>query len=217
MGFRTIAHPFVYTPRPEAAVMVSGNAMAHVYLDLARRDRAWLPELTPRWQALRDGLLARESVDIMIVPVAIGECQVHGRGRGHATMAWTRDRITYKPITGDPLGVGAHDALTPDESYDLTFASDYPDSLVQISRISDSPRSGEIILSAARDWDFRAKYEPIPHYSSHGALHKDHMLVPLLMNKAPHRKPRRTVDVMPSVLAALSRSIPAGLDGTSFI
>jgi hypothetical protein len=217
MGFRTIAHPFVYTPRAEAAVMVSGNAMAHIYLDLARRDRPWLPGLSPRWQALRDGLLTRESVDIMIVPVGAGECEVHGRGRGHATMAWTHDRITYKPVTGDPLGIGAHGALTLDESYDLTVASDYPDSLVQISRISDSPRSGEIILSASRDWDFRAKYEPIPHYSSHGALHKDHMLVPLLMNKAPRGKPRRTVDVMPSALAALSRSIPAGLDGTSFI
>lgn len=217
MGFRSIAHPFVYTPRAEASVMVSGNAMAHIYLDLARRDRPWLPSLSPRWQALRDGLLTRESVDLMILPVGPGECQVHGRGRGYATMKWTHDSITYKPVTGDPLGIGAHEALTLDESYDLTFATDYPDSLVQISRISDSPRSGEIILSAARDWDFRAKYEPIPHYSSHGALHKDHMLVPLLMNKAPHRKPRRTVDVMPSALAALSRPIPRGLDGTSFI
>ncbi|MGH9423609.1 MAG: alkaline phosphatase family protein, partial [Thermoanaerobaculia bacterium] len=217
MGFRTIAHPFVYTPRAEAAVMVSGNAMAHIYLDLRRRERAWLHTLSPRWQALRDSLLSRESVDLMILPVEAGSCEVHGRSRGSATMKWTRDTITYTPVTGDPLGIGAQDALTLDESYDLTFATDYPDSLVQISRISDAPRSGEIILSAARNWDFRAKYEPIRHYSSHGALHRDHMLVPLLMNKAPHKRPRRTVDVMPSALAALSRPIPRGLDGISFI
>ncbi len=217
MGFRSIAHPFVYTPRAEAAVMVSGNAMAHIYLEIARRERPWLADLSPRWQALRDGLLARESVDLMILPVAPGQCQVHGRGRGYATMQWTADRITYCPVSGDPLGTGARHELTLDESYDLTIATDYPDSLVQISRISDSPRSGEIILSAARQWDFRAKYEPISHYSSHGGLHKDHMLVPLLTNKALHIKPRRTVDVMPSALAALSRPVPPGLDGTSFI
>jgi type I phosphodiesterase/nucleotide pyrophosphatase len=217
MGFRTIAHPFVYTPMPEAAVMVSGNAMAHIYLDLARRDRAWMHTLSPRWQALRAALPARESVDLMILPVAPGACEVCARGRGSATMKWTHDTITYTPGTGDPLGIGAQDRLTFDESYDLTIDTDYPDSLVQISSISDSPRSGDIILSAARNWDFRAKYEPIRHYSSHGALHRDHMLVPLLMNKAPHHRPRRTVDVMPSALAALSLPLPSGLDGTSFI
>ncbi len=107
--------------------------------------------------------------------------------------------------------------ITDDESYHATIDSDYPDSLVQISRLSDSPRSGEIILSAARDWDFRAKYEPIPHYSSHGALHRDHMLVPILMSRAPSIVPKRTVDVMPSALKALGIAIPQGLDGTSFI
>jgi hypothetical protein len=43
------------------------------------------------------------------------------------------------------------------------------------------------------------------------------MLVPLLMNKAAGSKPRRTVDVMPSALAALGLPIPEGLDGKSFI
>jgi arylsulfatase A-like enzyme len=80
-----------------------------------------------------------------------------------------------------------------------------------------APRSGEIILSAARDWDFRARYEPIPHVSSHGALHREHMLVPLLMNHRVRGIPRRTVDVMPSALAALGKPIPPGLDGESFV
>ena len=78
-------------------------------------------------------------------------------------------------------------------------------------------RAREIILSAARDWDFRARYEPIPHVSSHGALHREHMLVPLLVNRPPAREPRRTVDVMPSALAVLGKTIPDGLDGQSFV
>jgi arylsulfatase A-like enzyme len=88
---------------------------------------------------------------------------------------------------------------------------------VQIARLASASRSGEIILSAARDWDFRARYEPIPHVSSHGALHREHMVVPLLTNRPIARTPRRTVDVMPSALAALGLEIPPGLDGTPFI
>ncbi|MEO8576040.1 MAG: alkaline phosphatase family protein [Gemmatimonadales bacterium] len=217
LGFRTIAHPFVFSPRGEIAVMVSGNAMAHVYLDLKRRTRPWLSDLDERWKPVRDVILARESVDLMILPVAIGACEIHAGGRGHARLTWGSGRISYEPISGDPLGIGAQSKITEDESYDVTLTSDYPDSLVQIAKLSDSPRSGEIILSAARNWDFRSKYEPIPHESSHGALHRDHMLVPLLMNHAPVRQPRRTVDVMPSALKALGITIPPGLDGESFL
>ena len=87
---------------------------------------------------------------------------------------------------------------------------------MQIAHLAAAPRSGDIILSAARDWDFRARYEPIPHVSSHGALHREHMLVPLVVNRPVGTTPRRTVDVMPSALAILGKPIPTGLDGTSF-
>jgi hypothetical protein len=119
-------------------------------------------------------------------------------------------------MTGDPLDIGEHKSLDDAQAYDATIESDYPDALVQIAHLVGSPRSGDIILSAARDWDYRAKYEPIPHVSSHGALHREHMLVPLLLNRAPRHTPRRTVDVMPSALAALGISPPKTLDGCSF-
>src|SRR5688500_20342015 len=80
--------------------------------------------------------------------------------------------------------------------------------MVQIAHLVGAPRSGEIILSASRDWDFRARYEPIPHVSSHGALHREHMMVPLLVNRRPARAPRRTTDIMPSALAALHLDVP---------
>jgi hypothetical protein len=89
--------------------------------------------------------------------------------------------------------------------------------MAQIATIAMSSRSGEIILSAARGWDYRSKYEPIPHVSSHGALHREHMLVPLLTSRRYAGTPRRTTDVMPSALEALGREIPRGLDGASFI
>lgn len=216
LGFRTIAHPFVFSSRGEVAVMVSGNAMAHIYLDLKRRTRPWLRDLGGRWQAVRDALLSRDSVDLMILPTAMGSCEIHTRDRGFAVMTWNENGISYQPATGDPLAIGSQHDLQDADAYDVCLASDYPDALVQLSRLSDSPRTGEIILSASRDWDFRAKYEPIPHTSSHGALHRDHMLVPLLTNKPVRVRPRRTVDVMPSALTALGIDVPQGLDGKSF-
>ncbi|MEO5568664.1 MAG: hypothetical protein ABIR92_09235, partial [Gemmatimonadaceae bacterium] len=62
-----------------------------------------------------------------------------------------------------------------------------------------------------------SKYEPIPHVSSHGALHREHMFVPLLTSRPYAGTPRRTTDVMPSALEILGHPIPSGLDGVSFI
>jgi hypothetical protein len=128
------------------------------------------------------------------------------------------DRYHYVRDNGDPLGIGRdlHGA-TDDEAYDATIETDYPDSIVQIVHLALAPRSGDIILSASRDWDFRARYEPIPHVSSHGALHREHMLVPLLLNRPVGGTPKRTVDVMPSALATLGKPIPPGRDGRSFV
>ena len=101
--------------------------------------------------------------------------------------------------------------------HDALRNSDYPDAIVQIIALAGSARAGDLILSAAPGWDFRARYEPIPHLSAHGALHRDHMLVPLLTNRPPARTPRRTTDVFASTLAALGIAAPRELDGESFI
>lgn len=235
MGHRTIAHPFTLVPRAEVAVMVSGNAMAHVYLDLEQRTRPWWPALADRWSHPVDTLLARPSVDLLLLPHTPDRCEVRALGRGSALVERVRRaprtatsahrelpahayRYAYRPLDGDPLGLGEEcEWLDADAAHERCAASDYPDALVQIAHIAGAPRSGEIIVSGAREWDLRARYEPIPHVSSHGALHRDHMLVPLLLNHPPSRTPRRTTDVMPSALAALGEPIPSGLDGASFL
>jgi len=216
-GRRTVAHPWSAGIAPDAAVMVSGNAMAHIYLELDRGERPWWPSLEPRWSDLVTALLDRPSVDLVVVPLAVDEYEVRSRTRGTATICARSDTYSYRPVTGDPLGIGPHEGLSDVDAYDVAASSDYPDAIVQIARLASASRSGEIILSAARGWDFRSRHEPIPHVSSHGALHREHMLVPLLTNKPVASTPRRTVDVMPSALAALDLELPAGLDGTSFI
>ena len=214
-GFRTMAHPWIYSFAPDVAVMVSGNAMAHLYLDV--RSRSVASELDGRWSPLVNTLLERASVDLLLLRRP-GGAVVRSASRGSAAVTMDGNRFSYYRESGDPLGIG-HDfsGVSADAAYDATAETDYPDGVVQIAHLVTAPRSGEIVLSAARDWDFRARYEPIPHVSSHGALHREHMLVPLLVNRPTTRSPRRTVDVMPSALEALGKTIPHGLDGVSFL
>ncbi len=215
-GLGVRAHPWVMGANHDAAVMVSGNAMAHLYVNLRERTRQWWPAHAARWQWLADRLLELPSVDLLLFPMSDRVCEVRARGRGGARIVRERDRWAYRPETGDPLGIGPLEGLTPESAWDATAGSDYPDAIVQALALAASARAGDIIASGARGWDFRAKWEPIPHVSSHGALHRDHMMVPLLLNQPAVSQPRRTVDVMPSALSALHIRLPAGLDGTSF-
>ncbi len=209
-GLSVIAHPWPMRRHPDAAVMVSGNAMAHIYVGLRADNRAAQTEL------IASRLLERESVDLMLLPCT-GGCEIRSAHSGNAMIHWDGGmKYSYAPGTGDPLGVGNQFELTEAEAYDATIESQYPDSIVQIAALSRSSRCGDIVISASPGWDFRAKYEPIPHVSTHGSLRREHMLVPILMNHPPGILPRRTTDIMPSALSALGLSIPPALDGKSF-
>jgi hypothetical protein len=79
----------------------------------------------------------------------------------------------------------------------------YPDSVVQLARLVQADRSGDVVVSAAPLWDLRQRYEPIEHVSSHGALHAAHMLVPLTGNRPFANRPRRTADLFGLALRIL--------------
>jgi hypothetical protein len=216
-GLRTVAHPWSATIAPDAAVMVSGNAMAHLYLDLGKEERPWWPALSARHGGLADALLAREAVDLLLLPHTSARCEVRSAARGIAVVERSRETYRYRCVSGDPLGLGGDVEGSADETFDATREGNYPDAIVQILSLAGSPRAGDVILSAAPGWDFRARYEPIPHRSSHGALHRDHMLVPLLLNRPAASTPRRTTDLFASALDALGVQAPATLDGGSFL
>lgn len=203
-GVPTRAHPWTFGPGHRAAVMVSGNAMAHVYLDITHRARAWWPALEARWAWLADRLLAREAVDLLVVPIDSVTTEVRSAQRGAARVLADRGRFTYEPRTGDPLGIGAHRNLDATRAHEVTRESDYPDAIVQVASLAASDRAGDLVLSAARDWDLRAHWEPVPHVSTHGALLREHMLVPLIVNRPPRGTPRRTVDVFASAATVLA-------------
>ena len=162
-------------------------------------------------------------MDLLLLPHSEDCCLVRAYGRGSAMVERSRGwdgelRYAYRPIDGDPLLLGGEiEPLDAAAAHARTLDSDYPDALVQIAHLAGAARTGEIILSAARGWDFRAKYEPIPHVSSHGALHREHMLVPLLVNRPVTEAPRRTVDVFTSAMTALGVDVPAEAEGRSFV
>ncbi len=215
-GHGVRAHPWVVGGR-DIAVMVSGNAMAHLYLELSRRRRPTWPALRDRWQSLLHQLLALPSVDLAVVPMADGHLAVHSRERGHAEIFTAGDgTYSYRRTSGDPLALG-DDLLGLDASvaWERTIDSPYPDSLVQLAAIAQAPRAGDIILSAAAGWDLRSRWEPLDHVSGHGALLREQMLVPFVSSRPISSKLRRTVDVFPTALKRLGIPVPRGLDGNA--
>jgi arylsulfatase A-like enzyme len=216
-GLRVYAHPLALDSRANVAVMVSGNAMAHIYLGLERATRPGWPALAREWRSIVDDLSARESVDLIALPIDARSCEVR-RGRGSmARLAWSGEQYSYLPVSGDPLCIGEQPCLTAQEAHEVTMASPYPDSLVQLAALASCSRAGDAILSAATGWDFRRRHEPIPHRSTHGSLSRDHMLVPLLVSHAPERAPMRSADVAASALSVLGEVVPDGYEGVSFV
>jgi hypothetical protein len=219
LGHRVLAHPKVWLRNPDVAVMVGGNAMAHIYVEPHHRQRLWWPQLTDRWESLHDQILARPSIDLAAVAMDAHTVRVSHAERGRATI--TRDprgaRWSYHRTTGDPLGIGT-DAidLSSSEAHDVCATTDYPDAIVQLADVTPARRGGDILLSAAVGWDLRDKYEPTRHLSTHGALHRDQMMVPLLIDAVPYGIPRRTADVMPSALVTMGLHVPDGLDGVTW-
>ena len=216
-GPRTIAHPFTLGLAPEVAVMVSGNAMAHLYLALADRTRRWWQALAPEWEPLVAMLAARDAVDLVLLPLSADRCEIRSATRGRALVEREGARLRYRRADGDPLGYGTDLEGTADALHDATRDSAYPDGVLQVLALTGAARAGDVVLSAAPGHDFRARYEPIPHRSAHGALHREHMLVPLLTDRTPARAPRRTTDLFASALDALGVAPPPVLDGASFL
>ena len=204
-GLRVLAHPRIFGVRdPQMAVMVSGNAMAHLFVELESRTRPWWPRLSDRWNETAEMLLTRPSVDLLLLPHDESTVEIRGGARRGSAMARREgDRYQYLCGTGDPLGLGDVHGITEGEAWERSLTTDYPDGLVQIMALNDCGRTGDFILSATRDWDYRGRFEPIPHRSSHGALHRDHMLVPMLTNLASPTGYRRTEDVFHRAMAHL--------------
>ena len=216
LGFNTLYYPRILRNGCDAATMVSGNGMAHIYL---KKGDSW--EERPSYEEIRtlgetdpiEALLGQEAIDL-VAAVQDDSVIVCGR-RGISEIKETPDGIAYRVIEGkDPFGYGGIPAEASDEQLlSATFDTDYPDAPYQLLRVLGSPRSGDLIVSARKGYDLRYRYEHPEHKSTHGSLHRDHMHVPLMMNTEIAADHVRTVDLFPAMLNLTGRLVEGTIDG----
>ena len=221
-GLKVLAHPKLGTRGADVALMVGGNAMAHLYLDPARRSRTWWPPLSARWQSTLEAMVERPSTGLLAVAMRAKSVRVFHQDHGVADIVRSHEghdaRWSYQPLDGDPLRLGgALSDLDASDAWLVGRDSPYADALVQLSTLVHSPRAGDIVVSAASGWDLRARYEPTPHVSTHGAQLREQMLGPLLLDGPVTRAPRRTTDVVRRALDLLGVTCDVPFDGRSFL
>ncbi|MCZ6790194.1 MAG: alkaline phosphatase family protein [Candidatus Dadabacteria bacterium] len=217
-GYKTFYYPnvFKHFTDADAASLISGNAMANIYV---KSKDGWGRKSTfEELEGLVDNFIERPEVDI------VAGLDHKGRSRIKSTMGeavtWLdKDgNINYQKIKGDPFNYnGMPKKMSSEEALAHSFNTEYPDALLQIIQLLESPRTGDLILSASPGYDLRAKHENPEHRSSHGALFRDHMLVPLVMNAKVNKEFIRTVDIFPTILSFLGQSIPNNIDGISLV
>src|SRR5207244_6249080 len=137
-GVPTLRHPFqLWRRAAQAAVMVSGNACAHVYFvsPPSRAAQGLIPRLLElaavRLGAFRDGQGG--------VIVASGACRARLSEAGDGG-----ERIRYEAWLGDPLGLGAaHLVLDDRDMLERSRGTELPDAPRQILQLFRSARAGD--------------------------------------------------------------------------
>ena len=196
--------------------MVSGNSMAHYYF---KKGNSW--KETPYFNdlaGLSEELAHRPETDIVCVRDVDNKVRVLSE-RGSAEL-WFDDKkqINYKLITEDPFGyIKTKSKQTSQQVLASSIKSEYPDAPLQILQLFESPRTGDVVISAKPGFDLRATHENPEHCGSHGSLHRDHMLVPIIMNKNSSSDYARTVDIFPTITEHLGLNTLDNLDGNSLL
>jgi len=226
---RTLVYPKLWRHlfSAQAAAMVSGNSMANLYIkgetDWQERPDFEAPGKKPA--ALVDALLAhpaiahvmyRRAPDVYVLASSAGRAVVDAR-EASAEDATPSVRVGFSVEGKNPLGYAAlPERMTRDEVAALTAGTGFPDAPWQLVEFFRSPRAGDLVVCARAGFDLRSRFEYQPHNGSHGALERDHMLVPAAVNTGwVGDRPLCTADLFPTILSALGLPVPAGLSGRS--
>ncbi|HPU84717.1 MAG TPA: alkaline phosphatase family protein [Candidatus Latescibacteria bacterium] len=216
-GFRPFYYPRIWNRSFDSAVMVSGNGMAHIHL---RRGGTWTAGPVPDEEVVRDfgallgALLERREIGIIATKRSDGAVVVRSRSGTGVVTPLGEGHFQYSTQGGDPFGYrGLEGVWNSDDLLEETLATRYPDGPVQLEQLFHSPRTGDIVVSAEVGFDLRDKHENPEHFSGHGALHADHMVVPWFSTAPLPDVPLRTVDVFPTILHWMGKPIPPGVAG----
>ncbi|HUU83690.1 MAG TPA: alkaline phosphatase family protein [Phycisphaerae bacterium] len=146
--------------------------------------------------------------------------EVYSR-KGHSRL--TRRRNGDAPVYGyEIVTTDALDGLIPTGLHDaetwltLTADSPLPDFVVPLVELFDSPRAGDIMLVARKDWEF------VPHHrGGHGGVDADDVLVPMVfagpdLPQGATIDHARLVDIAPTILGLLAGAGDAPPDPSTF-
>lgn len=216
MGIRTLRHPVVWRRNPMAAVMVSGNGSAHVYLrpGVRRTKRIALDEIESGEvpgisRMLVDRLAALPGIAMVAAVDGVGVTIVSRDGRARVRLV--PGGIAYEPRSADVLELGTARTDADRAWHRRTVEARFPDGPAQLLQVFQSARAGDLIVMAAEGTDLRGPWEIPEHRSGHGSLINEHMRC-LMVANVPLPGPMRSVDVFPLLLDRLALPIPTGID-----
>ena len=181
-GYRVLEYPNIMKIRPQVAVFISGNSFGTVsFLD---QEEMYVEDLLEKrygeslaafvTEPAIDFILYRKSDSSYIVRNQEGKAEIKVEGK----------TVSYTALTGNPFGIRDTIKLLDEKAaFDHCFESDYPDGLWQVKQLMESPRSGDVVVSAAVGYDLRDFWEYPAHNGSHGSLHKDHIHIPILVSQ----------------------------------
>ncbi len=213
---RALQYPTIWTFSPHVSVMISGNSFASLCFLKNGRDMLRTDDLAKDTTAVMTDLIREEAIDFMAYrSTQANSIRIHNND-GKALVRKVQSGYHYIRESGDPFRLDTDlRGLNVMEALEATIDSEYPDALVQVEQLFRSDRSGDIVVSARNNHDFRDFWEIPEHKGSHGSLRKEHMLVPLITNHKQWNTswPLRTSDVYYSVLASMGKKVPAAIDG----
>ncbi|NUM79698.1 alkaline phosphatase family protein [bacterium] len=218
LNIPTLYYTNIFRINPQASAHVSGNGMIHIYF----KNGNWLKpcyyeDMIQMHPNAVEEFLAKDAVDLVISKTAGGYIRVDS-ARGSALIKELAGAVEYRVLNGDPFGFSKlPEVMTYDLALEKTFDTDYPDAIVQTAQIFRSERCGDLLLSAKVGYDLRFKWESPEHKSSHGSLHREHMMTPFCLSHPIQKAFLRSADVFPSILNLLGKEIPDGIDGKSFV
>ncbi len=211
LGYSVFEYPNVYRRSADAAVMVSGNSFGNIYLSSGGKWEAPLSsdELENEHGKVLSALYQREEVEWYAYRDGNAGVKIVS-ACGEALLNTDDGHYTYAFNGADPLQLGLrHNGVKRADSLKMTAEAPFPDALEQLRYLFQSDRTGDIIVTAKPGYDLRGWREFPEHRSSHGALCREHMAVPILSNiplSAVSDGMARTVDLFPTVVEGLGLS-----------
>jgi len=217
MGYNPVFYPRILRRKWDVAIMESGNAMASLYF---RNPIDKRPAFYDEFMAIDKNrkflhqITSCKGIDFVAYRVKDSVLGVKGSS-GEIRLDFKDNGGTKLEVEGNnPLGFGVDGGETDiDVLTKLSMETIYPDSPAQLKQLFSSDRTGDLVVFARDGFDLRKRFEWPEHKSSHGALLKSHMEVPICTNARLSSEWCRTVDVFATTLSLMGHEPPSGIDG----